>query len=262
MQSFLSKVVSEVLKQDTSLSATTFILPNKRAGLFLKNIFKQQLEQTTFLPRIISIEEFVKEISGFEVLDTVGLIFEFYGIYLTYTPKQEADSFESFAKWAAILLQDFNDLDSNLFDTAAILAYLSDSKRIEQWHPGESEESPLVKKYLAFFNKVITYHAAFISHLSDRKLGYQGLVYRRATESLAKYKESHQKEKFVFAAFNALNKAEETIIQGLLEDNLASIYWDHDDFYTKSNNQSEQFFKKYMRSWPYYISNDFKWQEN
>ncbi|MCP4883798.1 MAG: PD-(D/E)XK nuclease family protein, partial [Flavobacteriales bacterium] len=26
--------------------------------------------------------------------------------------------------------------------------------------------------------------------------------------------------------------------------------------------QSEQFFKKYMRSWPYYISNDFKWQEN
>ncbi len=262
MQSFLSKVVSEVLKQDTSLSATTFILPNKRAGLFLKNIFKQQLEQTTFLPRIISIEEFVKEISGFEVLDTVGLIFEFYGIYLTYTPKQEADSFESFAKWAAILLQDFNDLDSNLFDTAAILAYLSDSKRIEQWHPGESEESPLVKKYLAFFNKVITYHAAFISHLSDRKLGYQGLVYRRATESLAKYKESHQKQKFVFAAFNALNKAEETIIQGLLEDNLASIYWDHDDFYTKSNNQSEQFFKKYMRSWPYYISNDFKWQEN
>jgi len=262
MQSFLSKVVSEVLKQDTSLSATTFILPNKRAGLFLKNIFKQQLEQTTFLPRIISIEEFVKEISGFEVLDTLGLIFEFYGIYLTYTPKQEADSFESFAKWAAILLQDFNDLDSNLFDTAAILAYLSDSKRIEQWHPGESEESPLVKKYLAFFNKVITYHAAFISHLSDRKLGYQGLVYRRATESLAKYKESHQKEKFVFAAFNALNKAEETIIQGLLEDNLASIYWDHDDFYTKSNNQSEQFFKKYMRSWPYYISNDFKWQEN
>ncbi len=43
MQSFLSKVVSEVLKNDSSLSATTFILPNKRSGLFLKNILKQQL---------------------------------------------------------------------------------------------------------------------------------------------------------------------------------------------------------------------------
>jgi len=262
MQSFLSKVVSEVLKHDTSLSETTFILPNKRSGLFLKNIIKQQLKKTAFLPRIISIEEFVKDISGFEVLDTVGLIFEFYGIYLSHTPKQEADTFESFSKWAAILLQDFNDLDSNLFDTASILAYLSDSKRLEQWNLDESDESPLVKKYLAFFNKVITYHSAFTSHLCDKKLGYQGLVYRRATESLVKFKEAHKKEKFVFAAFNALNKAEEKIIQDLLEDNMASIYWDHDNFYTRSNNQSEQFFKKYIRSWPYYISNDFKWQEN
>lgn len=262
MQSFLSKVVSEVLKNNSSLSATTFILPNKRSGLFLKSILKQQLTKTTFLPKIISIEEFVKDISGFDVLDTVSLIFEFYGIYKENTPKQEADTFESFSKWASILLQDFNDLDSNLFDTAAILAYLSDTKRIEQWHPGGEEESTLVKKYLAFFNKVIIYHAAFTSYLSVKKVGYQGLVYRLATESLESYKEKHRNEKFVFAAFNALNKAEEKIIQQLLEDDLASIYWDHDNFYTKSNNQSEQFFKKYLRSWPYYISNEFRWKEN
>ncbi len=262
MQSFLSKVVSEVLKNDTPLSSTTFILPNKRSGLFLKNVLKHQLNQTTFLPKIISIEEFVKDITGYEVLDTVSLIFEFYGIYKTHTTKQETDSFESFSKWASILLQDFNDLDSNLFDTAEILAYLSDTKRIEQWHPGDEEESPLVKKYLAFFNKVITYHSAFTTHLSKKKLGYQGLVYRTATESLGAYKEKHQNEKFIFAAFNALNKAEEKIIQQLLEDNLAAIYWDHDDFYTQSNNQSEQFFKKYLRSWPHYKSNEFQWKEN
>ena len=260
MQSFLSKVVSEVLKNDVPLSATIFILPNKRSGLFLKNLLKDQLQGTTFLPKIISIEEFVKDITGFEILDTVSLIFEFYGIYTRYTPKEEADNFESFSKWASILLQDFNDLDSNLFDAASILNYLSDTKRIEQWQPGIEEDSSLVKKYLAFFNKVITYHAAFKSHLTSKKMGYQGLVYRTATESLKSYKKKHQKDRFVFAAFNALNKAEEKIIQELLEDNMASIYWDHDDFYTKSNNQSEQFFKKYLRSWPYYISNDFQWK--
>lgn len=262
MQSFLSKVVSEVLKNDVPLSVTTFILPNKRSGLFLKNLLKDQLHNTTFLPRIISIEEFVKEISGFEILDTVSLIFEFYGVYRKYTPETEADTFESFSKWASILLQDFNDLDSNLFDTASILNYLSDTKRIEQWQPGIEEDSSLVKKYLAFFNKVITYHAAFKSHLISKKTGYQGLVYRTATASLASYKEKHQKERFVFAAFNALNKAEERIIQELLEDDLASIYWDHDDFYTKSNNQSEQFFKKYLRSWPHYVSNEFQWKSD
>lgn len=262
MQSFLSKVVSEVLKNESSLSATTFVLPNKRSGLFLKNILKTQLKQTTFLPKIISIEEFVKDITGFEVLDSVSLIFEFYGVYKAHTSDKEADTFESFSKWASILLQDFNDLDSNLFDTAAILAYLSDTKRIEQWHPGDTEESPLVKKYLAFFNKVIVYHSAFTAHLSTKKVGYQGFVYRTATQLMTSYKEKHQDEKFVFAAFNALNKAEENIIQQLLDDNLASVYWDHDEFYTKSNNQSEQFFKKYLRSWPYYISNEFQWKEN
>ena len=262
MQSFLSKVVSEVLQSDSPLSATTFVLPNKRSGLFLKNILKHQIKQTSFLPKIISIEDFVKDISGFEVLDTVSLIFEFYEVYKANTPEQEADTFESFSKWASILLQDFSDLDSNLFDTAGILAYLSDTKRIEQWQPGEPQESPLVKKYLAFFNKVITYHTAFTTHLSAKKIGYQGLVYRSAIGSLESYKEKHRNEKFVFAAFNALNKAEEKIIQQLLEDNLASIYWDHDHFYTKSNNQSEQFFKKYLRSWPYYISNEFLWKEN
>ena len=262
MQSFLSKVVSEVLKKDYPLSTTTFILPNKRAGLFLKNILKNELNHTTLLPRIISIEEFIRDISGFEVLDTVSLIFEFYSIYTKHTPKKETDTFESFSKWASILLQDFNDLDSNLFDTPAILAYLSDSKRIEQWQLGEDDESPMVKKYLAFFNKVIAYHSAFTDHLSRKKVGYQGLVYRTATASLEAYLKNHHHERYVFTAFNALNKAEEIIIQELLEKELATIYWDHDHFYSASNNQSEQFFKKYLRSWPYYDSHQFEWKDS
>lgn len=262
MQSFLSKVVSTILEKGITLSSATFILPNKRSGLFLRNILKNQLKENTFLPRILSVEEFVKEISGFEILDSVSLVFEFYQIYKLLTPKQELDSFENFSKWAYILLQDFNDLDSNLFDTADILSYLSDTKRIEQWHPGAEEESPMVKKYLSFFNKIVIYHSAFANHLREKKLGYQGLVYKTAFLSLDSYKEQHQDQHFIFAAFNALNKSEEKIIESLLEDNLASVYWDHDEFYTKSNNQSEQFFKKYIRQWPYYLSNEFLWKEN
>lgn len=262
MQSFLSKVVSTVLEKDSPLSSTTFILPNKRSGLFLRNILKNQLKENTFLPRILSIEEFVKEISGFEILDSVSLIFEFYQIYKLHTSKQEIDTFESFSKWAHILLQDFNDLDSNLFDTADILSYLSDTKRIEQWLPGGEEESPMIKKYLSFFNKVIIYHSAFTNHLKEKKLGYQGLVYRSAVLHLDSYKEKYQDQHFIFAAFNALNKSEEKIFESLLEDNLASVYWDHDEFYTKSNNQSEQFFKKYIRSWSHYLSDEFLWKDN
>ena len=89
MQSFLLKVVSEVLKSDHQLSDVTFILPNKRSGIFLKTLLKEQLHQVTFLPRVLSIEDFVKEITGFEILDNVSLLFEFYGIYKQNTAPDE-----------------------------------------------------------------------------------------------------------------------------------------------------------------------------
>ncbi|MGI9533172.1 PD-(D/E)XK nuclease family protein [Lutimonas sp.] len=262
MQSFLSKVVSQVLKSNPTLSNITFVLPNKRAGIFLKTILKTQLNKATFLPRILSIEEFIKEVSGFDILDNVNLLFEFYGIYKTHTQKDETESFESFSKWASILIQDFNDLDSNLFDTASILGYLSETKRIEQWYPDEPHASTMVQKYLSFFEKIITYHDAFQKHLINKHSGYQGLVYRMVIERLDTYKKLNPNQKFVFAAFNALNKAEETIIQNLLIDKQATIYWDHDEFYEKTNNQSAQFFQKYQRSWPYYVSNDFEWKHS
>jgi len=100
MQSFLSKVVSEVLKNPSPLSDITFILPNKRSGLFLKNVLKEQLEHSTFMPKILSIEELIKNISGFEILDNVQLVFEFYSVYKKHTPKAQTDSFDSFSKWA------------------------------------------------------------------------------------------------------------------------------------------------------------------
>lgn len=261
MQSFLSKVVTEVLESNHPLSNTIFVLPNKRSGIFLKTILKKQLNKATFLPRILSIEEFIKEVSGFEILDTINLLFEFYGIYKIHTPRDETDSFENFSKWASILIQDFNDLDSNLFDASSILSYLSETKRIEQWYPDEPNASAMVQKYLSFFEKIITYHKAFQHHLINKNSGYQGLVYRMVIERLAPYKTLNADQKFVFAAFNALNKAEESIIQDLLIDNLATIYWDHDDFYEKTNNQSAQFFQKYRRSWPYYVSNEFDWKQ-
>lgn len=260
MQSFLSKVVFEVLQSDTPPEEITFVLPNKRSGLFLKNQLKTALEGNTFLPQIISIEDFVKEISGFELLDNVSLLFEFYAVYKTCSPKGKTDRFEDFSKWASILLQDFNDIDSNLFDADDILDYLNDSKRLEQWNLKENSESQLVDNYLAFFENIKIYHKFLWKHLCSKKIGYQGLVYRIASERIQDFMAVHPREKFIFAGFNALNRSEEKIIQKLLFLKRADIYWDDDVFYNNTNNQSQQFFKKYKREWPYYINHDFKWQ--
>lgn len=262
MQSFLHKVVSEVLSQNNSLSDLIFVLPNKRSGIFLKKILKKKASANSFLPRILSIEEFVKDISGFESLDSVNLLFEFYNVYKEHTEKENLDSFDNFSKWAPILIQDFNDLDSNLLDAASILSYLSDTKRIEHWKLEASGESQMIDNYLSFFDKIINYHRSFTKHLIQIKSGYQGLIYKIACHNMNSFLSRRKGIRYIFAGFNALNKAEEQIIQRLLEDQLAEIFWDHDNFYRESNNQSEQFFNRYEKSWNYYRLNDFKWKSN
>ena len=51
-------------------------------------------------PEIISIEDFVQEVSGIRTIDPIELLFEFYEVYLSITDKNNQQSFELFANWA------------------------------------------------------------------------------------------------------------------------------------------------------------------
>ena len=262
MQPFLSKVIQEVLKEHQSLLETTFVLPNKRSGIFLKKLLKVELEKEGVFPRILSIEEFICELAEISIPDQLTLVFEFYGIYQKHTLKNHTDSFENFCKWAPILLKDFNDLDSNLFNASDIFSYLHDSKRIELWDLDSDEPGGLVQNYLNFYQNIEKYYIQFTKYLKSKGFGYQGMAYRIATDNIDHYSAQHQDEKFVFAGFNALNKAEEKIIQELLIHGQAKIYWDHDKFYGQTGHQAGQQFNKYKNSWSYFNHQPFLWEED
>lgn len=261
MQSFLSKVVSKVLSHNATLSELTFILPNKRSGLFLKTEIILQTKNHIILPKIISIEEFVKEISGTDIIENTPLIFEFYKVYLKCSSNRNIDSFEVFSNWASIILQDFNEIDSNLIDASHLLNYVSDSKRIENWNL-QNNSTALTQNYLKFFENLKLYYTELYSYLLAKNIGYQGLIYREASESINLYIQENLYHKFIITGFNALNKAEEIIFQKLLENNLAEIYWDTDKFYFDTQHEAGNFFKTYKLNWNYYKANDFNWIEN
>ena len=88
MQTFLSSVIDSVILENKNLSSCTFILPSKRAGVFLKHELKKKLNQTLIFPTIISIEDFIGELSSLSLLDNTTLLFEFYTVYLNNTPKK------------------------------------------------------------------------------------------------------------------------------------------------------------------------------
>jgi len=158
MRSFLSKVVEDVIEKSSSLSGHCFVLPNKRSALFLKNELRKSLAPNSFLPAILSIEEFMERLSGYLVLDRIGLIFEFYSVFKEAPKKSELENFESFSKWAQILLQDFNELDGNLADADSILRYIYEARRVETWSVDGSEQSNLVQNYVSFHKLIPIYY--------------------------------------------------------------------------------------------------------
>ncbi|CAH8288027.1 PD-(D/E)XK nuclease superfamily protein [Mariniflexile fucanivorans] len=261
MTTFIFDVLKDLQNNNSNLSELTFILPSKRAGLFLKHQLHKVSNQTIFSPTIISIEEFVEDLSQLQSISNTELLFEFYNTYIQVTKKEDADSFEIFSKWAQILLQDFNEIDRYLIPQKNIFNYLSAIKDIENHHWSlEENQTKFIKNYLAFWNKLHSYYTHFSEQLLNKKIGYQGLIYREAVANLESYIEKNNKKQHVFLGFNALNTCEETIIQKLLQNNLAKVYWDIDTtFFNSDNHDAGLFTRQHHKKWPYFKTNPFNW---
>ena len=100
MDSFIFEVLNKLVAERYVISELTFVLPNKRAGVFLKQELAKQVNSPVFLPEIISVEDFVEEVSQLKQLNNLEALLEFYALYTSITPKQEVESFDRFSKWA------------------------------------------------------------------------------------------------------------------------------------------------------------------
>ena len=261
MQLFLKKVVSDVFSKHDQIANISFVLPNKRAGLFLKEEINASFKNPSILPEVISIEDLIEEISQVDIIEYTNLIFEFYSVYIKHTKNEPIDSFVTFSKWARILLQDFNEIDSNLVDASDVLDYITDIKRIENWDL-ENSSTELTDKYFKFFDLIKTYYHSLRKHLSSKALGYQGLAYRIASERVHDYLKEKKEKQFIFIGFNALNKAEEYILQEILKQGFSHIYFDSDMHYMDADYEAGKFLRNYKENWNYFNSNSFNWIEN
>lgn len=256
MQSFLQTVLLELKKNKTNLSDCVFILPNKRAGLFLKEAIADHIDNNIFSPEILSIDDFITSISGLSSISNTELLFEFYSVYKAHTEQEEQNEFEEFIKWARILINDFDDIDRELCNAEAVFDYLQAINDINHWSLDE-DKTLLVNNYMSFWKEIKVYYAAFSEHLLEKSKGYQGLIYKEAINNLESYIASNDSKLHVFLGFNALYKSESIIIQELLQSKKAEIFWDIDKGSINSEyNSSGHYINQYIKSWPYYRNND------
>lgn len=259
--SFLQKIAAVVIQNyETKLAETTIILPNKRAKVFLIEALKKETDKTILSPEIISIEDFVQDVAGIRSIDSIELLFEFYEVYLSITDQQQRQSFELFANWAKTLLQDFNEIDRYLLDPLHVLSYLKDIEDIKKWGIEVENKTKLLENYIDFWKLLPLYYDALYAHLLNKTIGYQGLIYREAVNNLNHFSNSVSGRSFIFAGFNALNAAEERIVQHLLALDQAKIYWDADQtFLNDPYHDAGLFVRRFKESWKHYKSHSFDW---
>ena len=259
--SFLQKIAFVVIQDFAEkLSEITIILPNKRAKVFLIEALKKETSKTIIAPEITSIEDFVQDVASIRSVDSIELLFEFYEVYLSITEQKHQQSFELFANWAKTLLQDFNEIDRYLLDPSHVLSYLKDIEDIKRWGLEVDQKTKLLENYIDFWKLLPLYYESLYNHLLFKSIGYQGLIYREAVNNLNHFSNTIGKRTFIFAGFNALNAAEEKIVQHLLALEQARIYWDADQaFLNDPYHDAGLFLRRFKESWKHYKSNIFEW---
>ena len=250
MQSFLEKTVDYLhAKYGDDVSELCIVLPNRRAGLFLKTHFSKKLKKTFWSPEILATEDFVSLLAEVEVADSTTLLFELYES-VKQVGKRDIETFDEFSKWGQILLSDLNEIDRYLVDHKQLFGNLKDIKELETWSLNSEETlTDFQKQYLEFWKLLGEYYQNFSQRLLSQHQAYQGLAYRIVADNVEERVGKHPWKKIIFAGFNALNKAEEEIIAKLLNADKAEIIWDTDSYYINNINQEAgRFIRKYKQS--------------
>ena len=255
MKPFLEKIADRLLKKfPDKMDGIAVVLPSKRSVVFLKKYLSEKITKPIFLPQFYSIEEFIEKISELKVIDNVSLQFYLYKSYLKVNEHNE-ESFNDFLDWSNKLLQDFNDIDTNMVDAKMIFTNLQNVKELEnwdvdQWSFSSENLSEKQREYINFFSSLYYIYQTFKDDLLDQNYAYQGLANLIAAEKISSLK--IEWERVWFVGLNALTKSQHLIIDNLKQRNIARVFWDADKYYFDNHVHEASYFLKQQK---------YKWNE-
>lgn len=246
---FLEKIAGKFLKEyGNNIYKLAFVFPTLRAGIYFRRHIRNQMEPGAAIwePSIFSIKDFISCLSELTVSDPLDLIFELYTVYKKHVrdfPKEFGD----FYPWGKMIISDFNEIDKYLLDTEKLFRTLKEFKAVEDIF--KEEKSDIYNRYTGFWEDLGILHQEFNRLLKEKNKAYEGMVFREVAINIADIAERKSGkgrawawEKVIFCGFNALTRAEETIIRHLVDKEKANIYWDMDRYFVEDTNQEAGYF--------------------
>lgn len=243
---FLSQVVRRLLSSDTPLREQLVVVPTKRAGTFLqRELIAQLTDAATILPRIVTIDEWITEMSGRVILDNTALISILYEVYAAYLAEQgeakaETDQMLRLSQTER-MLRDFQDMDLALANVEMLLGNLEELDAFDDYSFLKKEECEAIRKfwttlpkdfferpqgeaYLHFSVVWREIYKRFNARLTELGVAYRAAAYRLVAErgftddDLLKELRRHSGSKISLVSFVGLynlTPAEQTIIKKL-----------------------------------------------
>ena len=254
---FISKLAQHIQSRyDLTKQELTVVFPNKRAAFYLRNAFKENCEQTIWLPQMISIEEAVTQWSGITLADSIDLLFELIDIDAQLHKEQNSD-LSVFGSQAAQMAKDFDEIDQYGIDAKALFNYVLENKKLGLWDFDTLKSKEKEQKYLQFFHSLYDYYLRLRDRFAEQGKGYYGMITRYLSElSEIDLLDRIGERSIVFAGFNALTTTEERIINTLMRNGKAEILFDYDAYYVDDeNNEAGLFARKYRQRHPQWLEN-------
>ena len=262
MTPFLRQVAGHYHDASEDLSSFCFIFPNRRSLVFFRKWLAEAVRDSSdvqphLAPEMLTMNDFFYRTSGASVTDRVTLLLELYGCYRKLDSR--AEPLDDFIFWGDVILADFDDTDKYLAEPSALYAnvadfkalqdtysYLTDTQReaiekfvthfrgMEKLVPEKEPGKKTVKeRFMSIWNLLYPLYTDFRKTLTEKGMGYEGMVYRAfadrlKTESAADILESAMpgKKKFIFVGLNALNECEKAVMRRMRDAGLAEFCWD------------------------------------
>ena len=109
MEKFLKTVAKEIYNSNQNLDKIFIVFPNKRSSIYFQRELSNIIKTPLWLPKLFSIEDFLIEISNYNLIDDTLLKYEFFKIFESRSKKNTFSSFDNYLKWSNIIINDFNE---------------------------------------------------------------------------------------------------------------------------------------------------------
>lgn len=264
---FLESIARAYASREVDLSGHLFVFPNRRAcTFFIRNLSRELGDKAAWLPKVVTMSDFIEEVSGRVVASRIELLFIMYQSYVKMLKERgvkEVPEFDAFRRWGETVLSDFNEVDMHDVDADAIFknvkdlreissnfltdeqlkvmeeyfGYVYDPKNVatEFWKKfGEKEKSELHQKFRMLWQVLAPLYHSLSEELASKGLVTSGGAYRMTADILDKdIPSSLGASKIVMVGFNALTRTEQRIFDALASytvddgsESFADFFWD------------------------------------